>query len=51
MYTGMYKMSRNEAFAVFAISVASVAVYSFWGAHVLRSQDTATSPQVVSVER
>lgn len=47
VYKKMYTMSRNEAFTAFAITIAVVVAYSFWGAHVLRSQASA-SPQAVA---
>lgn len=46
----MYSMSRNEAFAAVVITLASVAVYSFWGAHLI-SQEAGKSPQAVAASR
>jgi hypothetical protein len=47
---GFYKMGRNEAFAVFAITFAVVIAYSAWGAYLLHTQ-ASVSPQVVGVSR
>jgi hypothetical protein len=51
VYGKMYKMSRNEGFAVFAITFAVVVAYSAWGSYILHTQNTGGSPQVVTVER
>lgn len=50
VYRKFYTMSRNEAFAVFAITFAVVVAYSAWGSYLLHSE-AGVSPQVVSVER
>lgn len=42
----MYTMTKSEAFAAVAITLLSVAAYSFWGAHLIAVQ--GTSPQVVT---
>ena len=49
VYSKMYKMSRNETFAVVAITLATVVAYSAWGSYMLHNDHT--SPQVVTVER
>lgn len=49
VYGKFSKLRRNEAFLAFAITLLSVAAYSFWGAHLLAIEDS--SPQVVSVSR
>jgi hypothetical protein len=46
----MYRMSRNEAFAAFAITLIAVAAYSAWGAYLLETQKSM-SPQAVHVEQ
>ena len=48
-YSKFYKMSRNETFAVFAITFAVVVAYSAWGAYLIHSQPS--SPQAVVVGR
>jgi hypothetical protein len=44
-----YTMSRNEFFAVFAITIAVVLGYSLWGAYIIHTD--AASPQVLSAQR
>jgi hypothetical protein len=50
VYRKFYKMSRNEAFAAFAITFLTVAAYSLWGAYILQMESKAPS-HVASVER
>ncbi|MES2007084.1 MAG: hypothetical protein V4436_03175 [Patescibacteria group bacterium] len=55
MYDRMYNILQpayrqaGEGFAVFAITLAVVVAYSFWGAYLLHGDDA--TPQVVTVER
>jgi uncharacterized membrane protein len=51
MYTKFYQMSRSEMFAAFAITIAVVVAYSFWGSIVIKSQASTPFAPVATIDK
>lgn len=49
VYKQFHKARKNEAVVVFAITLATISLYSVWGAYVMDESVKTPSPQVATV--